>query len=318
MSEPTLRLFAGDPYRCERALAEREAALREADSQLERQVHFGDEVQAGALELDLTSMSLFALGRHVVIRRTEKLRQPKTFVPLLGSSFAEGTYLTLIAGDLRATSPIAKAVKARDAFVSLSAPRGNAVRSAAREVLARHGVALDGPATQEFLHRCGNDLMTIDHEAGKLSALPSDGPIDRATIERTVFPSAERTVYPFYDRLGEGNLNAALAELKGLREDPGRMVGGILRHITRLTMVRLLLDRRVPRSEMSPSLGVQDWLLKRLIGQAKRRPLREFTRILHCGIELDRAIKSGRIRPADALTTLVLTACTTMTPRATR
>jgi len=222
MSEPILKLFTGDPYRCEGALAAREAALRAQDPNLERHVHFADEVQVGSLELDLTSLSLFALGRHFVVRRVEKVRAPKTFVPLLEVPFAQGTY--------------------------------------------------------------------------------------QETIERTVFPSAERTVYPFYDRLGEGDLNATLTELRELREDPGRMLGGILRHLTRLVMVRLLIDQRTARSEMAASVGVQDWLLRRLIGQAQRRSLAELTAALRVGVNLDREIKSGRVRPADALMSLVFAA----------
>ena len=308
MSEAILRLFTGDPYRCERALAAREAVLRAADPNLERHVHFADEVQVGTLELDLTSPSLFALGRHFVLRRVEKARAPKSFVPLLETQFAEGTYLTLIAADLRLTHPMAKVAKAHDALVSLPAPRGNAVRGNAKEILAERGVTLTEPALRGFLHRCGNDLQTIAQEADKLHSLAPEGPIDEETVERTVFPSAERTAYPFYDRLGEGDLKATLTELRELREDPGRILGGILRHLTRLVMIRLLLDRRTARAEMATLVGVQDWLLRRLIGQAQRRSLTELTAALQLGVDLDREIKSGLLRPADALMELVLAA----------
>jgi len=308
MTEPILRLFAGDPYRCERALAAREAALREVDSNLERHVHFADEVDTGSLELDLTSLSLFALGRHFVVRRVEKVRAPKSFVPIVEGSFPDGTYLTLLATDLRANSPIAKAAKALDAFVALPAPRGNAIRGGAKEILTERGVRLTGTAFQELLHRCGNDLMTIAREADKLASHASGAPIEEHTIARLVFSSAERTVYPFYDRLGEGDLRASLAELRDLREDPGRIVGGILRHLTRLTMIRILLDRRTPRSEIASAVGVQEWLLRRLAGQAQRRSLAQLARALQRGVDLDREIKSGLVRPADALTELVLVA----------
>lgn len=308
MTEPTLRLLTGDPYRCERALAAREAALCVQEPNLERHVYFADEIQVGALELDLTSLSLFALVRHFVVRRVEKVGAPKSFVSLLEVPFAQGTYLTLIAGDLRATSPIAKVAKAHDAIVSLPAPRGSAVRGSAKKILAERGVALTDSAFREFLHRCGNDLMTIAQEADKLRSRAEAKPIDEATLERTVFPSAERTVYPFYDRLGEGDLNATLTELRELREDPGRILGGILRHLTRLVMIRLLLDRRTARSEMAALVGVQDWLLRRLVGQAQRRSLNELTAALRLGVDLDREIKSGLVHPADAVTSLVFAA----------
>jgi len=305
MSEPILRLFTGDPYRCERALADREAALRAADPELERHVHFADDVDVGSLQLDLTSLSLFALGRHFVVRRMEKARPPKSFVPILEEAFADGTFVTLVATDLRATSPIAKAAKARDALVSLPAPRGKAIRAGAKQILSERNIQLTGAAFQELVHRCGNDLMSIAREAEKLGALGSERPIDDGTIARLVFPSAERTVYPFYDRLGEGDLEAALTELRDLREDPGRIVAGILRHLTRLTMIRLLLDRRTPRQQIATAVGVQEWLLRRLIGQAQRRSLPQLARALRHGVDLDRNIKTGQVRPADALMDLV-------------
>lgn len=308
MSEPVVKLFAGDPYRCERALAAREDVLRAADRNLERHVRFGDELEVGALELDLTSLSLFALGRHFVVRRVEKIRSPKAFVRLLETPLADGTYLSLVAADLRATNPIAKAAKAREGFVSLPSPRGNAVRGSAREILAERGVSLTAAAMEELLRRCGNDLMTIAREAEKLRLFPSDRPLDETDIANAVFPSAEQTVYPFYDRLGEGDLRAALAELRELREDPARIVGGILRHLTRLTMIRLLLDRGTARPQMAAAIGVQEWLLRRLIGQAKRRSLARLAHALRLGVDLDREIKSGLVRPGDALISLVLAA----------
>ncbi len=308
MSEPIVKLFAGDPYRCEEALAAREEALRQLDPDLERQLHFADEIQPGELELDLTSMSLFALGRHVVVRRIEKLRSPKAFVPLLDASFAEGTYLSLVGGDLRATHPIVKAVKRLDAYVALPPPRGSAARGTAKRILDAHGVMLTGPAFQQLLHRCGTDLMTIASEADKLRLLGGDRPLDPTAVEQAVFPSAERTVYPFYDRLGEGDLAAALAELRELREDSGRIVGGILRHLSRLMMIRLLLDRRVARSEIASAVGMPAWLLRRLVGQANRRSLDELARALRLGVRLDRDIKGGRLDAEDALMTLVFAA----------
>jgi len=317
MTEPVVRLFVGDPYRCERALADRDAALCADNRVLERHVRFADDVDAGSLELDLTSLSLFALGRHFVVRRVEKARSPKAFARLVDIPFAGGTYLTLIADDLRATNPIAKAAKATDALVSLPAPRGAAVRTSAREILAERGVVLAEPALRQFLHRCGDDLLTIAQEADKLRCLGAAGPmIDEATVERAVFPSAERTAYPFYDRLGERDLAAALSELRDLREEPGRILSGILRHLTRLAMIRVLLERRIAPSEMAAPVGVQDWLLRRLTGQAKRRSQRELAAALRLGVDLDRQIKTGLVDPADALLSLVLAAAgpAAMTP----
>jgi len=308
MDEPAFRLFVGDPYRCELALRAREATLCADDPNVERSVSFGDEVDPGSLQLELTSLSLFSLARHVVVRRADKARSPKGLAGLLRIPFAEGTYSTWTAEELRPTSPIAKEAQARGALVSLPAPRGSAVRTHAKQILSDCGVALAEPALRELIARTGGDLLAISREAEKLRTLSASGPLDAGAIERTVYPAVERTVYPFYDRLGEGDLGAALAELGELRDDPGRILGGILRHLTRLSMIRLLLDQPGDRTDIAAAVGVQEWLLRRLIGQAKRRSLGDLCAALRRGLDLDRQIKSGLVAPSDALLLLVLAA----------
>ena len=73
MSEPQITLFVGDSFRCERALFKREAALRASDPEYERRVLFGDELDPKSFEIELCSASLFALGRHFVVRLVERI-----------------------------------------------------------------------------------------------------------------------------------------------------------------------------------------------------------------------------------------------------
>ena len=148
--------------------------------------------------------------------------------------------------------------------------------------------------------------MSLHHELEKLRALAGNDPISEPASLEVCFNHTESTVYPFYDRLGEGKLAAALSELAGLREDAGRIVGGIIRHFTRLVMVRLLLDQRRPQSEIASMMGMQDWLCRRLISQAKRRTFEPLADALQLGVKLDQRIKQGRIAPDDALMQLIL------------
>ncbi|MCK5586137.1 hypothetical protein KAJ02_08700, partial [Candidatus Bipolaricaulota bacterium] len=109
MSEPQLRLITGDAYLCDQALAAREAALLAIDPGIERHGLFADELDLSSLDIELRSCSLFALGRHFVIRKVEKNRSAKALAAILEKPFPEGTYLTLLAGPLKATNAVLKA-----------------------------------------------------------------------------------------------------------------------------------------------------------------------------------------------------------------
>ena len=311
MTQQPIQLFSGDPYRCDQALREREAVLIAEDPGIERHRHFGDEIDPASLAMELQSASLFSLGRHFVIRQVDRVRRPKPFAALLEQTLPEGTFVTLIADDLKLTSPIAKAAKATNALVSLPAPRGGAIHGAARAVLEERGIRLPEAALRLLVLRSGGSLLAIAGEADKLRLLGEDGALGEDAVRRLVFANAEQTVYPLYDRVGEGDLRGALCELETLRDNPGRVLGGAIRHLSRLVMVRLLLDRRA-NANMASWVGQPDWLLKRLIQQAKRRPLKEVAHLLRTAVRLDREIKRGLVPAADALLTLVLSS----TPRA--
>lgn len=319
MSEPQLQLITGNPYLCDRALALREAALTAIDPGIERHGLFADELNISSLDIELRSCSLFALGRHFVIRKIEKTRKAKALAAILDKPLPEGTYLTLLAGPLKATHAVLKMAKAKakaldkDIVITLPTPKGTALQRTARSILEESSLALPHAVARTLLTECGDDLLSLHNELGKLRSLAGHDPISERTACELCFNHTEATVYPFYDRLGEGKLPAALGELSRLREDSGRIVGGIIRHFTKLVMVRLLLDQRRAQSEIASMIGMQDWLCRRLIGQAKRRSFKPLLTALRTGVKLDQRIKQGRIAPDDALMQLILAATTTAT-----
>ena len=310
MSEPQLRLITGDPYLCDQALAAREAALVAIDPDIERHGLFADELNLSSLDIELRSCSLFALGRHFVIRKIEKNRSAKDLAAVLDKQVPEGTYVTLLAGPLKATNPVLKMAKtkAKNIVIALPTPKGAALQRTARGILEESGLTLPNTVARTLLTECGADLLSLHNELGKLRSLAGSDPVPEIAARELCYNHTESTVYPFYDRLGEGKLTDALGELDGLREDSGRIVGGIIRHFTRLVMVRLLLDQRLPQSEISSKIGMQDWLCRRLIGQAKRRSFETLLNALRTGVKMDQRIKQGRIAPDDALMQLILTA----------
>ena len=300
-------LFVGDPYRCERALAEREQALRDADPAIERQARFADEVDVAAFDMELQSAPLFALGRHFVVRGIERVRKPKPWVELASKDLPTATFLSFVgSADVKASHPLVKACEARGAAVALPAPPVRSAAQSARGVLGEYGLRPSSAAVEDLVARTGGDLLAVATEARKLRAFAGTGEIGPAAVVSLVFPGSEPTVYPFFDRLGERDRVAALRALEDLRDDAGRILGGAVRHLARLAILRVLLDKRVPQATMADLASLPDWLLRRLIVQAKRFGLEEAAAALDLGVRLDTEVKSGGRSAPDALLELVL------------
>ena len=314
---PALVLYHGDPYRCLQALRERETALLASDPACERHALFAPEADAGALENELQSASLFALGRHFVIRQVDKLRAPaaKRWAAMLGQPLSPGTHVTLLAANLRATHPVLKHCKKLGVAEALPAPKRQGITAAARQLLNEAGLEIRPKALEELVNRSGGDLLAIAQEARKLRSYVPDGALSKALIENLAFPAAEQTVFPFYDRVGEKDLPGALHTLEDVRDDAGRIVGGIVRHLSRLTMIRLLLSQRMANDQIAAWTGCQEWLVRKLAAQARRFSLKELAAALDLGVRLDVKIKSGGIASSDALLELLL-AVTRPAPRA--
>ena len=221
MSESRFRMMTGDAYLCDRALATREAALQAMDPGMERHGLFADELDISSLDIELRSCSLFALGRHFVIRKIEKNRKAKALADVLDKPLPEGTYLTLLAGPLKATNAVLKMAKAKaksedsnkDTPTLLPTPKGAALQQAARGVLEASGLALPNTVARTLLTECGDDLMALHSELGKLRSLAGNDPVSETAVRELCFNHTEATVYPFYDQLGAGNLAKALSEL---------------------------------------------------------------------------------------------------------
>jgi len=306
MVQEQIALLVGDAYLCEHALDARHTAIRSSDTGCERYLAFADEIDPASFEADLQATPLFTLGRHFVVRRVEKAKKAARLAAALSSPLPKDTFLTLIASELRATNPVRKALGKGKGTIMLPSPKGRAVKGATEQLLASHRLPMADDALQVFIYRCNNDLLTMQQEAKKLAAYGVETPVSKGDVERLVFANADQTVYPFYDRLGEGRLCDALKELCNVRDDPGRVLGGAIRHISRLTMVRLLIDRRVPPAAMTSLIGVPDWLLRRLNAQARRHSLAKLNAALDLGLSLDTRIKSGDMSSADALFHFVL------------
>ncbi len=313
MSEPQTILLFGDAYRCERALVTREETIRAVDPHVERRTMFADEIDPSALALEFRSAPLFATTRHFVVRRAEKM-SPKTLSLMIGDPLLPETFLTLVAVDLKGTSPLVKEAKNHVEVHALPPLRGKGRGEEYARLIADEGLRLSSTARKALAVRCGDDLLALRQEVRKLRAFASQEELNEETVSRLTFSAGEVSIYPLLDSVLERNLSAAFTRLAGLYDDPGRTFSALIHHLTRVLMVRVLIDDGMDVAKIASLLGLPSWLVRRSFGQAKEHTTRGLTAALDLAIELDLEIKNGGIRPLDALLKLVLFVTTQSSP----
>ncbi len=305
MPEAKIALFYGDPYQCERALAAREAGLA-ADGQIERIVRFGDELDIKALSIEIASASLFSPLRHFLIRHVEWVKPIRSLYPLLDLPLPTASYITLISSEEKGLDTLVKKVRERTGKVQgFPRARGRALEKVAAEIMNSEGVSLTKTALAELTHASGDDLLFLREEARKLAAYSAGAQLGPNDIAEILYNRGEGSIYPFLDLFGSRDLRGAVAALSRLNADPSRLFPALLHQIIRLTEVRILKDEGFSLSEISRDLGVPEWLTRRLLVQAKHYSQKELTAALQLGIELDRQVKHGGIRTADAVLILI-------------
>ena len=308
MSEPQRALLYGDPYRVEEALASRHAAILTEFLDTEKIPLFGDELDLPSLRMTLLSRSLFVQGRHFINRHAEKTPAPKQFAVLVTQELPEATFLTLLADELKPSNPVYKAMKECGSLQALPRMKGKVLERAVTVILAECNVKLGPAALKCLINQSGGELLTIFQEARKLHAFSPEGKPDEDVLAQLFFAAGEPSIYPLLDRVGERNLPATLALLSSLHEDPGRIFSILLRHLTRILMVRILVDTGATTVKVGTLLGSPGWLIRRLLNQAKHSSQKELSAAVDLGVTLDLAIKSGEIRSIDALLKLIFAA----------
>lgn len=312
MTVPRVVLVHGDDLRTTQALVQRQETLAAQIPGIERIVKFADDLNPAEFHIELQLQGLFAQARHFVIRHGDAVKRPKELVEALCLQHASATYVTVVASSLPATSGWIKGLKGVAEITAVPAPHRRDLPAMVRTIFADHGLA-DTPAlVRDVVETSGGDLLALEQEATKLHTYLGEGEgleakrLDRDAIHSLVFPVGETSIWPVLDRIGERNPSRCLSALRGLREEPVRVMSMIMRHLTRLSMVRALQDEGMNSGDIGKVLGIPGWQLRKLSGQAKRWTAQELTAALGRAIRLDLEVKSGDRRPYDAMLKLVL------------
>ncbi|MEX2158718.1 MAG: DNA polymerase III subunit delta [Dehalococcoidia bacterium] len=181
----------------------------------------------------------------------------------------------------------------------------------------RYGLVLQPRATAALAGLVGNDLQVLDSELQKLAAYANGQPVTEEDVRALVSLARAPSVFAMADAVIEGRAQDAATLVQRLLADgeaPQLLLSMIARQYRMLLLTKELLDRRVRPAEIGTRLGVQSFVMQRLLQQAPGHTLERLQHAYRRLLEADLSIKRGVFDDETALQLLVVELATAARP----
>jgi DNA polymerase III subunit delta len=302
--KPAYLLSGTDRPKIARALRRlRDRVGDDATEQLSAREATGDDAVATC-----NAMGLFVgNGRLVIVDEVERWKADdvKAVASYLAAP-APATVLALVAGDLKADSTLAKAVKKGGELLTYEVPKRRLPEWVA-EQFARLGAKADRDACRALVEVVGDDLDELSSEIDKLATWAGGEPITVAAVEQLAVGRAETPIFSLTDAWGRRDVGAVLAMTESLLERTHRtrsgellrIVASLVGHVGRVRRAQRLADEGVRARDAAGKLKMHPFAAEKAFAQAANFSADELSLALVRLAELDAAAKGGSRMPAE-------------------
>jgi len=178
------------------------------------------------------------------------------------------------------------------------------------------GLEITQDAARALVERVGTDerrnvrQRRLMRELEKLAIYaPDGGRVDRETVEEATMSDVEARVYELADALIEGDKERALLLGEDLRDrgaDMMHIVFAMLRQVHQAHVAAAMVEDGRSLKEVATRLGLPEWRVRPIAGQAQRTDAARLERVLNQLAELDYAVRGGTDVDAPTLLSLML------------
>ncbi len=176
-----------------------------------------------------------------------------------------------------------------------------------RNKLKGRNLIINTNVIESLCEFCSYDMNKIDMETSKLIAYcDGEGEISMQAVEMVVTKDSEYQIYELAENIANGKTDSAYETLKSMltkNEDKQKLFVSIYYHFRRLfyTLISVASD-----SELSKSLNVHEYAIKKARQQSKKFTPKRLKSIVDKLANYDYAFKSGQITLTDALFNSIL------------
>ncbi len=165
--------------------------------------------------------------------------------------------------------------------------------------LKKEGKNITGSVMQLFLSKTGTDMGNIDRELEKLICYTMGRPvIEAADVEAIATEQTQNKIFEMVNAIAEHNQRKALDlyyDLLTLKEPSMRIMYLISRQFQILLNVRDMSARGMDQASMAKIAGIPPFAVRRNVSQAKGFSMEQLKQALRDGVDLEEAVKTGRM-----------------------
>lgn len=176
--------------------------------------------------------------------------------------------------------------------------------------LKKEGKNITGSVMQLFLSKTGNDMGNIDRELEKLICYTLDKDVIEAEdVEAIATEQTTNKIFDMVNAIAEHNQTRALDlyyDLLTLKEPPMRIMYLITRQFNILLSIRDMARKGLDQQTMAQKAGIPPFAVKRNLTQAKGFTLEQLKDALKEGVELEEAVKTGRMNDQMAVELFIM------------
>jgi DNA polymerase-3 subunit delta len=240
--------------------------------------------------------------RIVVLRDADRLgKDDAAAIADYCVSPSESTALVLVAEKLDKRSRLFKAVDALGGVYEFKPLKRSEYPREVSDMFSDRGKAADRAAAQALVDAVGRDLRRLESEVEKISL--HAGGAQRVTVEdvrEVVSETVPTSIFDLLDALGERDCDESLHLLARLLSE-GESLHGVhamaVRHVRSLLGASALERRGTPKREMMSALGRPEWLVRKLVQQARGFSEDELVAALIGAAGLEGKMKTSRGEP---------------------
>lgn len=178
--------------------------------------------------------------------------------------------------------------------------------------LKRENKNITRAAMAEFFARVGNDMESLDRELEKLLCYCLDQEtIELPDVEAVCPQPVTNKIFDMVSAIVERRRKDALEmyyDLLALREPPMRILFLITRQYNILLQLKDLKRRGMSTGEMAKEAKLQAFVVNKSLRQASRLSIASIKRILTYSVEMEEAVKTGRMNDRIAVELVIMEA----------
>jgi DNA polymerase-3 subunit delta len=271
------------------------------------QLHATETTGADAVAA-CNALGLFvADGRLVIVEGVErwKAADVKEVAAYLAAP-APATVLALVADELKADAPLAKAVAKAGQVLGYDVPKRR-LPEWVGEQFSRAGGKADKDACRALVETVGDDLDELTSEVEKLATWAAGETVTVRDVELIAAGRAETSIFSLTDAWGRRDVAGVLRSAEEIMErsprarsgELMRIVASLVNHVGRVRRCRRLADEGMRPKDAAPRLKMHPFAAEKAFAQAGNFSPDELDAALVRLAELDAAAKGGSRLPAD-------------------